>query len=134
MAAIEHSVSGLPLPAPSEPEIQLLIMGGVITRSPTTPAARTEAPMMLTSAVSTGAKRAGRWTLERSDSFGLPSAKHRVTLPANTQMSKRPRPEFNQIWAVRGEGENDFAQNLHIPCKKLNFGEQSNDSKDLLED
>ena len=72
--------------------------------------------------------------MRRSESTGLPSARHRVTLPANTPMSKRPRPEFDPIWAVRGDGEDDFGEALHIEGKKLNFGKQSKDSKDHLDD
>ena len=74
----------------------------------------------------------------RSEQTAIISGKHKVTLPAKTQMSKRPRPEFDPKWAVRGDGEDDFAEELHIEGKKLNFGEnwkrQSKDSKDHLDD
>jgi hypothetical protein len=29
-------------------------------------------------------------------------------------MSKRPRPEFDPKWAERADGEDDFAEELHI--------------------
>ena len=59
----------------------------------------------------------------RSEQTGIISGKHKVTLPAKTQMSKRPRPVFDPKWAVRGDGENDFAEDLHTKGKKLNFSE-----------
>ena len=66
------------------------------------------------------------------------SGKHKVTLPAKTPMSKRPRPVFDPKCAVRGGGEDDFAEDLHTEGKKLNFIEnwkrQSNDSNGHLDD
>ena len=59
----------------------------------------------------------------RSEQTGIISGKHKVTLPAKTPMSKRPRPVFYTKWAVRGDGEDDFAEDLHTEGKKLNFCE-----------
>ena len=57
----------------------------------------------------------------RSEQTCIISGKHTVTLPAKTQISKRPRPVFDQKWAVRGDGEDDFAEDLHTEGTKLNF-------------
>ena len=130
MATIEHSESGLPAP-PTGPGAHTVVLAEVSSGAPlpTTPIPSSDGSMLPTSAMSTCAKRTSRWALRRSDSSGVPNARHRVTLPANTPMSKRPMPEFNPIWAVRGDGENDFCENLHIEEKKLNLANSRRTAK-----
>ena len=115
MATIEHSESGLPA-APTGAGAHNFVLAGVSSGSlPATPIlSSTEVSMLPTSMRSTGTVRTKLRPMRRSQPTGIPSARHRVTLPANTPMSKRPRPEFDTIWAVRGDGEDDFGEALHI--------------------
>ena len=62
------------------------------------------------------------------------SIKHRFTTPQSASMAERPRPIFDQAWAVKDlDDENEAGLDFHLVGSKNNHT-KSKEGKDLLDD